>query len=398
MEDRVDYCHSRRIGWSMKVLIVEDDCDKSNNIETVVRNNVSKQELDLVVVSSINEALVLLAQSSFDLAVIDLVLPQTKNDVPSDATRQWCEFIENNQSGRTASWVVMTGYSVVIAEARTSFARHNVAVIEYDPDNVWEKLLEAKIKENHANKPMDFLIVCALEKERNGYKNVTGCRWGKEEVVAGLDCSFIDIDKWRGVIVVQPGPGLINAAITTVKALITFRPRAVAMSGICGGRENETSLGDIIVPDISWNYQSGKYKDGKLIPDLLQVDIPPSVRTNLFKICNDSIYKALRKKLLHSEIKSGAIHMLPMVSGSQVVADGSVSDLIGLQGRKVAGIDMEVAAMFFSAHSHFDGGGIFFAAKTVVDLANPYKDDRYHEFGCTLSARFVATALKRLLT
>jgi adenosylhomocysteine nucleosidase len=33
----------------------------------------------------------------------------------------------------------------------------------------------------------------------------------------------------------------------------------------------------------------------------------------------------------------------------------------------------------------------------VVDLANPDKDDRYHEYGCALSARFVTEALRRLL-
>jgi hypothetical protein len=32
-----------------------------------------------------------------------------------------------------------------------------------------------------------------------------------------------------------------------------------------------------------------------------------------------------------------------------------------------------------------------------VDLADGHKDDRYHEYGCVLSARFTVDALKTLL-
>ena len=38
-----------------------------------------------------------------------------------------------------------------------------------------------------------------------------------------------------------------------------------------------------------------------------------------------------------------------------------------------------------------------FAAKTVVDLADPNKDDKYHEYGCAISARFVVKALGKFL-
>jgi len=101
---------------------------------------------------------------------------------------------------------------------------------------------------------------------------------------------------------------------------------------------------------------------------------------------------------MNSDLAHEKIQLAPMVSGSQVVADKTVSEMIGDQGRKVAGIDMEVASIYFAARDFFDGGGIYFAAKTVVDLANPYKDDRYHEYGCALSARFVTQALESLLS
>jgi nucleoside phosphorylase len=170
------------------------------------------------------------------------------------------------------------------------------------------------------------------------------------------------------------------------------------MSGICGGRTGETELGALVVPDLSWNYQSGKFVDGELTADLLQVAVPPRVRAELCQLADEETSLTLRRGLMHSELLNAPIDVKPMVSGSQVVADETVSTIIGAQGRKVAGIDMEVASVLFAGHDFFDGGGIYFAAKTVVDLANPHKDDRYHEYGCALSARFVVAALSRLLS
>lgn len=354
---------------------------------------------DAVIVSAptVNDAILEIGKGHFDLVIVDLVMPQHKDGDGVDATQQWCELIENHLSGRTASWIVMTAYPDVAETARESFARHNVAVIQFDESDNWRSLLAQKLRENIATRPLDFLVVCALQKERNGYRQ-TDATIGNTSVIRGLDCQDIRIGDLRGTIVVLPSPGMISAAIVTARALETFRPQAVAMSGICGGREGETELGALIVPDISWNYQSGKFFDGKLTPDLLQVGVPPHCKILLNQMATDVLSKELREGLLHSDLGNAPIQVRPMVTGSQVVADPAVGDDIGIQGRKVAGIDMEVASVLFAAQDFFNGGGIAVAAKTVVDLANPHKDDRYHEYGCALSARFVVKALERLLT
>ena len=53
--------------------------------------------------------------------------------------------------------------------------------------------------------------------------------------------------------------------------------------------------------------------------------------------------------------------------------------------------------LFERFRDFFNGGGIFFAAKSVVDMADEDKDDRYHEYGCILAARFVVEALTELV-
>ena len=381
----------------MRVLVVEDEASKFDRIKALIDGELDEQSFELVRAETINGALVQMAGSHFDLVIVDLLLPQVKKeDEAIDATSQWCEMIENDLSGRAATWIVMTGYAELEEAARRSFARHDVAVIPYDESGVWEGNLTRKLRAAYETRPLDFIIVCALEKERQGF-HYTAASLGDLIDTAGLNSQKVKLGKFRGVIVVQPNPGMISAAIVTTKALTTFRPRAVAMSGICGGREDETELGALIVPDLSWNYQSGKFKDGKLIPDLLQTRVPPKLFTILAHLCGEETSGTIREGLMHKELNKSPIAMAPMVSGSQVVADPAVGALIGDQGRKVAGIDMEVASVYSAAHDYFDGSGIFFAAKTVVDLADGSKDDRYHEYGCAVSARFVVAALAKLL-
>lgn len=380
----------------MNILLVENDDAKASQIRDVIERELNADEFELLRSSTINETLVRLGSRKFDLVILDLVLPQVADGDDVDATPQWCEFIENNVSGRTASWIVMTGYYDVVEAARQSFARHNVAVIQYDQSDAWKLTLAQKIQDNYATRPLDFVIICALEKERHGFVHAS-CDLGDRTVISGLDCQAIKIDDLRGTIVVQPSPGMISAAIISTKALTVFRPRAIAMAGICGGRPGETELGALIAPDLSWNYQSGKFVAGMLTPDLLQVSVRPTVRATLSVMTAESQVKEMRAGLMNEALDHAPFHVKPMVSGSQVVADEAVVTTIGDQGRKVAGIDMEVASVYFAAQDFFDGAGIYFAAKTVVDLANEHKDDRYHEYGCSLSARFVVAALKRLL-
>ncbi len=264
----------------LRILLVEDEPSKAAKIEELIVRELGRDEVELVKAATINDSITLLGNGRYDLVVVDLVLPQVKDTDRIDATSQWCELIESHLSGRTASWIVMSGYADVAEGARRSFARHNVAVISYDNSDVWQGNLLCKLRQSYETRSLDFVIICALEKERRGYQKAV-CTVGDTEIVTGLDCQHLKIGELRGAIVVQPSPGLINAAIITTKAVTAFRPRAVAMSGICGGRKGESELGALIIPDVSWDYQRGKFKNGKLIFEPLQVPVPPSVRTTL---------------------------------------------------------------------------------------------------------------------
>lgn len=382
----------------MKVLVVEDDAAKATVIKDVILANCEAGNCDVKVASNLNEAFVTLGGCRFDLVVADLMLPQMGGSADTqDATPQWCEYIENHPGARLSSWIVMTSFSEVASDARRNFAQLGVAVIEYDETSAWRRILTTKVREQFVNPSLDFVIMCALEKERGGYVHSIDIKLGAKTSTSGLDCQRATIGALNGQIIVMPEPGLVSAAIATVKASAVFKPRAVLMTGICGGVLGESELGDLIVPDISWNYQSGKFVNGILKPELMQTPIPPLTKTALQQLATDEISTELRAGLFQNDLRNRKIVMPPMVSGSQVVADKKAVAEISGQSRKVGALDMEVAAVYNAAHDFFNGGGIFFAAKTVVDLADEAKDDRYHEYGCALSARFAVRALAVLL-
>lgn len=58
---------------------------------------------------------------------------------------------------------------------------------------------------------------------------------------------------------------------------------------------------------------------------------------------------------------------------------------------------MEMYSVFRASAQSYDSSAVFFGAKTVVDLADENKSDKYHQYGCILSARFVARSIMELL-
>jgi adenosylhomocysteine nucleosidase len=170
------------------------------------------------------------------------------------------------------------------------------------------------------------------------------------------------------------------------------------MSGICGGRKGEVGIGTLIVPEMCWNYQTGKFKNGSLQFEPNSVSIPTNVYTILSQfLANSQAMESLHDGFIADDVFKYGETTQPLVSGSSVLADASAIDEIGLQHRKVAGVDMEMYSIFRASTQFYESSAVFFGAKTVVDLADDKKSDKYHEYGCIVSARFVAGALKKLL-
>lgn len=122
---------------------------------------------------------------------------------------------------------------------------------------------------------IDVLIITAVEEEYHAVRQVDagtlpGSGWQEQSGPIGLDVAFRSFetkeDRPLHVAVTQApgmaGSATINAAVPLV---IKWKPQCIAMCGVCAGRPSKVSLGDVIIADRTWYYDSGKRESKALV-------------------------------------------------------------------------------------------------------------------------------------
>jgi nucleoside phosphorylase len=259
----------------------------------------------------------------------------------------------------------------------------------------WKQSLGLELEKAKSLIATDFLIVCALEKERQAYHH-TESQMSAPENINGFDCIPMSIGRLNGLCIKLSRVGLVEAAISTAKSIEYFNPKIVAMSGICAGFPDETSLGTLVATDICWEYQTGKWTEEGFKPEAYSVSISPEVRSEIATIlATDDTGSHLKNGMMNDEIKAGRLTLSPTTSGSAVISSEEAMERIGTQHRKVAALDMEMYSVLQAA-SVAVNKPLFFGAKTVVDLGDKAKNDALHTPASALSARFVVDVISKI--
>lgn len=193
--------------------------------------------------------------------------------------------------------------------------------------------------------------------------------------------------------------GLTATAITAAKALKEWRPRLVAMIGICGGRKaKEVNIGDIIVASQSFHYQFGAFKDGKIERELHVENTDGQLlalvehftrRTPMLSGIQNSVPRGFK-----SPKTTLNCHIGPIASADLVVKDVKKLGEAVEAERKTIGIDMETYA--FMRAARLAGTRMTLATKAVTDFADAKKDDEYREYAKYAVANFFVTLVKDL--
>ena len=85
-----------------------------------------------------------------------------------------------------------------------------------------------------------------------------------------------------------PRMGLVNVTASVARALEIFNPEIVAMSGICAGLASNAVLGQLLVTDVVWEYQSGKWLAEAFEAEPYQVNIAENTRLTITKMIDDT--------------------------------------------------------------------------------------------------------------
>ena len=193
--------------------------------------------------------------------------------------------------------------------------------------------------------------------------------------------------------------GMTAAAATAMKVIYTFRPRYLIMVGIAAGiakKDIEDQMyGDVIVPDVVWNYSSGKFVNPEMA-DITFGDLGFLPRSTSAFIPEEIL--PYLKKAVNSPENPCHAHIGPMACGSTVVANKNLLDKqIYSQYRHTAGLDMESYAVVYTATHATTPKPIPIIVKSVCDFADSRKSDEYQRFAAYSSCEFAKFLYEKIL-
>lgn len=383
----------------MNILLIEDNLEKRERIEAIINERLqhSISHPKIYYASDLAESRRQILSRQFDFIIFDMYLPESQFNcgVTRDCSEELIAEYSKSRNYKTEA-IALTQFDISELDNMRSFNTAGITVVKYDLDNNWTTSLIQKIDRVSQNVKCDFLIFCALQKERNAFRE-SECQIGELRKILGIDCLEIKIGSSNGYIIKPHGMGLVNMAIVTAKAIEQFQPKIVAMSGICAGVEGETNYLDIIVGKTCWEYQTGKWKDGSFKQEPYQVELERDLKIDLEQASESkNLLNEVRRDLYLNELQNLKIIVAPISSGSAVIADEEMMNQISLQHRKMAGLEMEMYSLYESAAQSLCKP-LYFGAKSVVDMGGASKGDEYHEAACIVSARFVTLMLKQKL-
>lgn len=378
----------------MKVLVLEDDDGKFLALSSALLSFgiTSENILRCRVLSELTAVPV----RSIDICIVDLWMPFLIDGEPRDASGEIIAMLEG-QGGFSIPVIVITDHFGEASIHIEKFAKKGCPILDYRSPDIWKSALRVTIglaKDRHR---YHFIVFVALESERNAYAKVPGLNI-RVERRGGLDIWEVQMGGLLGAIVCLPRMGLVNAAAITARVLENYTPEFACMSGICAGIGSNAELGQLLITDICWEYQSGKWHEDGFQSEPYQVEIHNSLRSDIRLI--------LAEKGLLDELETGLadpvrpkLLSIPKLaiftSGSAVIAKDDIIKQVANQHRKVAGMDMEIYG--FHRAVHLSGLPIrHFSAKVVVDKADKRKSDALHSYGCYVSARFCLETIRRL--
>jgi adenosylhomocysteine nucleosidase len=380
----------------MRVLVIEDSDDKFNLLQTEILASYAGTSVNVTRSSTLASANKRIYETKYDLIIIDLMIPLREGTQPEDISEDVISIIETSDANCGTGCIALSGFEDLVDEQRALFADAGIILVHYDRDlSNWKKHISGALASVRDQTVFDFVIVCALDKERDAYKN-TGAKCGALRNIRGLDCMPLKLGELSGVCVKLPRMGLVEASIGATRAIDRFNPKILAMSGICAGVSGNSKIGNLILADICWEYQAGKWAGDKFKIEHYDVSLEPNTKTFLSQlIATEPRGDRFKAGLIEDEVVFERMIVGPMATGSAVIASIERMAEIEAQHRKIAGLDMEMYGLYKAAELSISKP-VFFGAKVVVDLADSAKGDKYHEYGSILSARFALAAIETL--
>lgn len=399
----------------MKILVVDDHPRRYEKlVPRLVDAGVSRN--DMFLVSSALDARKRLAQEKFDLLIVDILLPLRPEEPPEDRhSRELLqEILETDALGKPRQIIGLTAYPDAANKVEPFFKEHLWTIIGYtDGNDSWIQQIANCVTylsqevSSPTSRPygVDIAIMSALADPE--HRAILQLPWKWKASRPLDDVTFVNdgeaISGGAKVSVLAAYAsrmGMVSAALLAAKLIETARPRILVMPGICAGVRGKASIGDVLLVDPSWDWQSGKRSEENnasvfsIAPH--QIAVPAVIRSRFEQLKVDSA--SLNQ--IASEWRGGPerhfkLIVGPVGSGSAVLADSKVIADIKQQHRELCGIEMETYGVYSAAAFASHPRPVAFAIKSVCDYGESDKDDKHQHFAAYTSAAVLRLFVER---
>lgn len=190
--------------------------------------------------------------------------------------------------------------------------------------------------------------------------------------------------------------GMAAAAVLTIKLVSWFRPRFIAMTGIAAGvKGGEPKLGDILLAEQSWDYDSGKHKivanEQIFEPDPHCLPLSVDLKEKVLKLKTSSAFLSDIERAWRGPKPTGPleIHIGPVASGAAVIENKAIVEHVRKHNRKLIGLDMETYGVYFAAENSPQPRPTAISFKSVCDFADESKSDEHQAYAAFTSAQYL---------
>lgn len=392
----------------IKLLVADDNPRRHQKLREALGSISDAVPFELDVVTSANEARQRLERIHYDLMIIDIILPLRPEDEPNEqhSLDLLTELTEYETHRKPNLIVGLTADPELAGRVAPRFDAHLWTVIRYADDNdAWvtqvlncvRYIHDASARPRAPDFQCDLAIVCALPDPE--FRAVLDLPWQwsaprpLDDVTFVRDGVFEAGGRRRSVMVTcAPRMGMVASALLAGRLIQTARPRILAMVGICAGIRGKTNLGDVLLADPSWDWQSGKRAradEGSLFaiaPHMLDVDATVRARFEQMR-SQRALFSAISDAWPRPAPAQLKLVIGPVASGSAVIADSTLVPEIQFQHREVCGVEMEGYGVYAAAAACPGPKPLVFSLKSVCDFADELKDDAHQAYAAYTSAQ-----------
>ncbi|MEZ2331805.1 hypothetical protein AB6802_18960 [Mesorhizobium sp. RCC_202] len=327
--------------------MIEDSDQKFDNIAL----NVLAENAEIIEYSERAEdytrAIEILGRSHFDLVILDIRLPYLKGggSPTAQASNDIVQFITRGQA-------VIPSYIIGLTEYTDEIARAEIYPIEYmiiegysSSENHWAQKVcrhiefiwrskEASV--NYHFRSYHFDVVILTARSENEFKPIDAAiKWGSSSILhdRAFSAFTVKTGSWittgglelRTALVCIERTGLASAASVASFMIARFRPRMIAMLGMCCGltgddASDKVELGDVVVMSDTYCWDEGRYSEKKVGSAVIDVD-----DVAFFEARPSSANVAPRlRKIAENLVETGALEMRHLLADAYRRHDSAV--------------------------------------------------------------------------